>query len=87
MAPVALERFRTDQAKLIWNLRTNKEEFYDLRVDPGERHVLSQEEEQIMRDLRDKLERWRAGISGESHDTLNLGDEEKADLKSLGYLQ
>ena len=83
----SLASIRTDDAKLIWNLRTNKAEFYDLKRDPGERQVLSRDEENVMRALREKLERWRASITGESRDTMNLGDEEKADLKSLGYLE
>ena len=63
--PVALPAFgdlrgeiaslRTGDAKLIRNLRTNKEEFYDLSPDPGERHDLHENS--------DKAEELRAMLA------------------------
>jgi arylsulfatase A-like enzyme len=77
---------RTGDAKLIRNLRTNKEEFYDLDHDPGERMNIDAIS-QIERDqLRIILTRWRSSAPA-VNDQADLDEEEKAALKSLGYMQ
>src|SRR6185295_1501117 len=75
---------RTGGAKLIRNLRTHREEFYDLASDPGERTNLDAVA-QIQRDqLRVILDRWRSTATS-SNTQADLDDEEKATLRSLGY--
>jgi len=77
---------RTVDAKLIRNLRTNREEFYDLSRDPLERHNVDAHDAKAA-GMRETLNRWRSSASGSGHDEVELDDEEKADLKSLGYMQ
>ena len=78
---------RTDDAKLIRNLRTNKEEFYNLDRDPGERRNIDAVEPRERDQLRLILNRWRSSATSASSGEANLDDEEKASLRSLGYLQ
>ncbi len=78
---------RTGGAKLIRNLRTHREEFYDLARDPGERTNIDALP-QIQRDqLRLILDRWRSTATNSSNAQADLDDEEKATLRSLGYMQ
>jgi len=77
---------RTGDAKLIRNLRTNKEEFYDLDHDPGERTNLDAIGQRERDQLRIILTRWRSSATA-VNDQADLDEEEKAALKSLGYMQ
>lgn len=76
---------RTGNAKLIRDLRTHREELYDLLTDPHELHDLSHERVVQFDRLRGCLTHWRerAKASGE---TIELGDDERSSLRSLGYL-
>jgi arylsulfatase A-like enzyme len=80
-----LASLRTDQGKVIWNLQTNRREFYDLLHDPGEHHAVPG---RGISKLADQLERWRSSAKKKDNeaDSIELGDEEKSALKSLGYL-
>jgi hypothetical protein len=78
---------RTGDAKLIRNLRTHKEEFYDLDKDPGERTNIDSVEQHGRNQLRLILDRWRSSATPASNAEADLDDEEKATLKSLGYMQ
>ena len=85
---------RTGDAKLIRNLRTKQEEFYDLAHDPGERH---NKEAETTADadalhgraaaLRTMLEQWRSSTVLATDEEVTLDDEDKEGLKSLGYMQ
>jgi len=77
---------RTGDAKLIRNLRTNKEEFYDLDHDPGERMNIDAIGQRERDQLRIILTRWRSSATA-ANDQADLDEEEKAALKSLGYMQ
>jgi arylsulfatase A-like enzyme len=78
---------RTGDAKLIRNLRTNKEEFYDLDHDPGERKNIDAVNPRERDELRIILNRWRSSATTSASNPADLEDEEKAALKSLGYMQ
>jgi arylsulfatase A-like enzyme len=78
---------RTGGAKLIRNLRTHREEFYDLASDPGERTNLDALEQTQRDQLRVILDRWRSATTKSSNSQADLDDEEKATLRSLGYMQ
>jgi arylsulfatase A-like enzyme len=78
---------RTGDAKLIRNLRTNKEEFYDLITDPGERKNLAGLGQKGRSQLEMILNRWRSSATPASNGDADLDDEEKANLRSLGYMQ
>jgi len=78
---------RTGDAKLIRNLRTHKEEFYNLDKDPGERMNIDAVEQGERNQLRLILDRWRSSATSSSTAEADLDDEEKASLKSLGYMQ
>jgi arylsulfatase A-like enzyme len=78
---------RTSDAKLIRNLRTNKEEFYDLDTDPGERKNIDAVDQQERDQLRVILTRWRSTATNTANNPADLEDEEKASLRSLGYIQ
>jgi len=78
---------RTGGAKLIRNLRTHKEEFYDLQHDPGERMNLDALQQQQRDQLRIILDRWRSTATATSKSHADLDEEEKASLRSLGYMQ
>jgi len=76
---------RTGDAKLIRNLRTNQEEFYDLATDPGERHDMHVNNEKAD-ELRAILERWRSSANGTTASEIEIDGEQKESLRSLGYL-
>ena len=79
---------RTGGAKLIRNLRTHREEFYDLARDPGERTNLDAVPQPQRDQLRSFLDHWRlTAISNPSNRHADLDEEEKAALRSLGYMQ
>ena len=78
---------RTGGAKLIRNLRTHREEFYDLARDPGERTNLDALPQTQRDQLRVILDRWRLTATNSSNAQADLDDEEKATLRSLGYMQ
>jgi len=78
---------RTGGAKLIRNLRTHREEFYDLASDPGERTNIDALPQTQRDQLRVILDRWRSSAANSSHSQADLDDEEKAALRSLGYMQ
>jgi len=78
---------RTGGAKLIRNLRTHREEFYDLASDPGERTNLDALAQTQRDQLRMILDRWRSTATKSSNSQADLDDEEKATLRSLGYMQ
>jgi arylsulfatase A-like enzyme len=78
---------RTGGAKLIRNLRTHREEFYDLASDPGERTNLDALAKTQRDQLRIILDRWRSSASTSSNGKADLDEEEKATLRSLGYMQ
>jgi arylsulfatase A-like enzyme len=78
---------RTGDAKLIRNLRTQREEFYNLDADPGERKNLDSVKRQERDQLRLILSHWRSSAAATAKDEADLEDEDKASLKSLGYMQ
>jgi arylsulfatase A-like enzyme len=78
---------RTADAKLIVNLRTHREELYDLARDPYEKHNIDGQNEAKADELRALLDRWRAASPASSNDEIELGNEEKETLKSLGYIR
>jgi arylsulfatase A-like enzyme len=78
---------RTGGAKLIRNLRTHREEFYDLVSDPGERTNLDALAKTQRDQLRVILDRWRLTATNSSNTQADLDEEEKATLRSLGYMQ
>lgn len=78
---------RTGGAKLIRNLRTHREEFYDLASDPGERTNLDALPKTQRDQLRIILDRWRSTANNPSNAQADLDEEEKASLRSLGYMQ
>ncbi|MCU1246190.1 MAG: putative Arylsulfatase [Acidobacteria bacterium] len=78
---------RTADAKLIVDLRTHREELYDLARDPYERHNIDAENEPKAEELRALLDRWRAATPASSTGEIELDDEEKESLKSLGYIR
>jgi arylsulfatase A-like enzyme len=78
---------RTGDAKLIRNLRTNREEFYDLDKDPGERKNIEAVSPHERDQLRVILTRWRSSTATTATNPADLEDEEKATLRSLGYMQ
>ncbi|MBV8546940.1 MAG: sulfatase [Acidobacteria bacterium] len=79
---------RTGGAKLIRNLRTHREEFYDLVSDPGERTNLDALPKTQRDQLRVILDRWRStATANPSNAQADLDEEEKATLRSLGYMQ
>jgi arylsulfatase A-like enzyme len=78
---------RTGGAKLIRNLRTHREEFYDLAADPGERTNIDALPRTQRDQLRVILDRWRSTAANSSNSQADLDDEEKATLRSLGYMQ
>lgn len=77
---------RTGDAKLIRNLRTNKEELYDLDHDPGERRNIDAVSQRERDQLRLILNRWRSAAMAANNEA-DLEEEEKATLKSLGYME
>lgn len=77
---------RTGDAKLIRNLRTNKEEYYDLDHDPGERKNIDAISQRERDQLRVILTRWRSSATA-ANSQADLDEEEKATLKSLGYME
>lgn len=76
---------RTGDAKLIRNLRTHQEEFYDLSRDPGERHDVRVNSDKAD-ELRAMLDRWRSSANGTTAGEIEIEDDEKESLRSLGYL-
>jgi arylsulfatase A-like enzyme len=80
-----LASLRTADRKLIWNVRTNRRELYDLVHDPREQHAVRADDEE-MRDLAARLQQWRSIAVQEQGERIDLDDEEKSALKSLGYL-
>jgi arylsulfatase A-like enzyme len=78
---------RTGDAKLIRNLRTRQEEFYNLGTDPGEKTNLAAGGERGRDQLRVILDHWRSSTTTLKDDEANLDEEEKDSLRSLGYLQ
>ena len=77
---------RTADAKLIVDLRTKKEEFYDLAIDPLEHENRDQPGGPRVDELRAILDRWRATVMKHPGDAVDLDSEEKETLRSLGYL-
>jgi arylsulfatase A-like enzyme len=78
---------RTGDAKLIRDLRTQREEFYNLDADPGERKNLDAVKQRERDQLRLMLNHWRSSAAATAKEEADLDDEEKASLKSLGYMQ
>jgi arylsulfatase A-like enzyme len=77
---------RTGNAKLILNLRTKAEEFYDLAQDPLEQHNVDSPAEPRADELRGMLDRWRAAAVKHPGEMVDLDAEEQNTLRSLGYL-
>ena len=75
---------RVDDAKLIRNLRTKKEEFYDLASDPLEHHDLREHSDKA-EEMRVMLDRWRSGATNAA-DEVEMDAEEEHTLRSLGYM-
>lgn len=80
-----LASVREPDAKLIVDLRSGREEFYDLRADPHEKKSLSTSSARAAA-LREELQRWRSTSVLPAAD-VHLSRETEATLKSLGYLQ
>lgn len=85
---------RTDEVKLIMDLKTSRPELYDLREDPGELVDLSGERVELAAELERRLKRW-VGANRRLHETFATGvggdrellsEEERKRLESLGYV-
>src|SRR5262249_40415634 len=72
-----LASLRTDRQKLIWNLRTNERELYDLLRDPGEQHGVAAGADP----LAARLARWRSSTEKSSTEKIELDEEEKSALQ------
>jgi hypothetical protein len=55
--------------------------------DPFERHNIDAENEPTAEELRALLDRWRAATPASSTGEIELDNEEKESLKSLGYIR
>ena len=83
-----LASVRTNKAKLIRDLRTNREEFYDLLHDPRERVNVDSPANPKAQKLRTLLETWRSHSGGGGASLqVRLPPDIAASLRSLGYLQ
>lgn len=93
-----LVALRSDRFKYIKHLRSlhiqpsyrfieGKEELYDLREDPQERHNLAQEQPEVVQVLRKELEARRAGKMGMGTGKAELTAETIDVLRSLGYVE
>jgi arylsulfatase len=93
-----LVALRTDRYKYIKHLRTlhiqpsypfieGKEELYDLKADPQERHDLSQHLPEVMRVLRRELAARRAEKLGLETGQAELSQETVEVLRALGYVR
>jgi arylsulfatase A-like enzyme len=73
--------------KYILHQADGSEELYDLTRDPGEEHDLASSMPDKLKDLATLLQRefereFGPGVSGEGQD---LSDEDKANLRGIGY--
>lgn len=76
---------RLGGVKLIRDLHTHREELYDLVADPHELHNLYRAHAPQFDKMRVCLSHWRSGATA-TGEQIELGDEERSTLQSLGYL-
>lgn len=76
---------RTGEYKLYYDRYTKREELYNLRSDPGEKHNILEERPDVADSLRKELRRWMAAERG-SPARITLPEKEKERLRALGYL-
>lgn len=69
-----------------WKDEGEKEELYDMDLDPGELRDLSQSRPEVLERLRVELARRLAEIAESSPTEAELSEEEKAHLRALGYI-
>ena len=72
--------------KLIVDLETGDVRLFDLARDPGEQTDLSRERPEQVEALRRLVDAWGGGGSAAPNERLELSDEERERLESLGYL-
>lgn len=84
---VALESFAEDGWKIIRHeLPAAREELYHLASDPGENHDLSGERPDELARLRAWLAVFRDSLPALAARPARLTDEEREELRALGYL-
>jgi arylsulfatase A-like enzyme len=69
-----------------WNAKRDWVELYDVVNDPGELEDLAQTHTEILERLREELQRRLAELSEGSTIEAELSEEDKAQLRALGYL-
>jgi arylsulfatase A-like enzyme len=82
---------QNERYKLILNEESSGStsiELYDLRADPGERHNIAEDHEDLVAQLRKKLMNWRSSRESASNpaEPIKLGPEHERMLRSLGYI-
>ncbi len=90
LRPHALAAVRREDAKLILApFAATKEELYDLRTDPAEQTNLAPTNVAKRETLKSELTLWRdtAKLAAKDAQAATLGDDHKAALRALGYLE
>jgi len=83
----SLRAIRTDDHKLIRG-SDGSERLYDLDADPSETTDVSDARPDLVADLTDALDDWLDSVDAAGdRESVSIGDERKARLEQLGYLQ
>jgi arylsulfatase A-like enzyme len=83
---------RTDDGKYIISEKSETEELYDLRSDPGERNNIAAEDEARLKQYRELLEAFLKATAGRTAslptdvEIPRFTEEDKRRLKALGYM-
>lgn len=80
----------TPDSKYIYNFKNGRQQLYDLRMDPQEKHNLATSRSDLTKTLRERVERFRK-IEGLKRTAIiekaEIDEELKELLRSLGYLR
>lgn len=79
-----------DGYKLIWDRKADRLALFDLRTDPGEREDLAADRADVVTQMKSLFWLWKAGSGtgdGGTPDAVEITEEERRALESLGYLR
>ncbi|WP_436923609.1 sulfatase-like hydrolase/transferase [Halosimplex amylolyticum] len=83
----SLRAIRTEEHKLVRG-SDGSERCYDVDADPGETTDVSEARPEVVAELGDALDDWLETVdTAGDRESVTIGDERKARLEQLGYLQ